>query len=773
MKQSKLAKTCLAACISATFSLVAFSPVAFAQDEEVQKPSGVLEEVYVTARKREESIQTVPIAVTAISGEQIERSFKVKVEGIDEMAPNVELGRMQFGGGGLTGSIRGISFAETERTFEPAVGLMVDGVNYGTGTGAMVDLFDIESIEILRGPQGTLFGRNTMGGTINIRRTRPTTDELHGKVSVGYGSYSSLELKGLVNIPLGDTFALKLSAIDLSSDLYTKNVITGKREDGIDQTTLGLKLRWTPSDNVDIMFSWDNVNDDSAYPTVLNISEEGDTFCDLGNIGVFPKPPAYMCLGDTAEFVESFGRNFDDYNTDVTGTPFAATIDSDVMALEIDWDINDSLAFNSITGYHDVEDRLLGEVTGIPDWQVAPGVWVPFFVVDRQQTYEQFSQEFRLVSNNDGNFNYVAGLYYFGSEYGLEPQTVINLGSLVQTLTSTQKLDAYAAYAEIYWQLSDKNRLTIGGRYTKEEKDFTRTGQNADGTYFLSCPDPTSLAEGCRTGTEDWSNFSPRLIFDRQFTDDIFGYISYSGGFRSGGWSGRGSTDFNIGPYDPEELDNFEIGMRSEFMDGRVRFNATAFYMDYQDKQEDITVSFTAPDGTVTTDSFVENAASATTKGLEFELYWQATDYVTIRSALGLLDGEYDSYDTIVDGEKVSLLDVRHYRYAPDMTFNLGGDWAIPMGSGEIVLTANYKFTDEFWVTPEFDYTGNNRDLIESHSTFDLSAIWIIGNFSISVYGNDIFHSDNRLLRKFDAGAFWFADIEPHRTYGARVQYNF
>ena len=772
MKQSILAKTCLGACISATLSLVAFSPVAFAQDEEVQKPSGVLEEVTVTARKREESIQTVPIAVTAISGEQIERSFKFKVEGLDDMAPNVELGRMQFGGGGLTGSIRGISFAETERTFEPAVGLMVDGVNYGTGTGAMVDLFDIESVEILRGPQGTLYGRNTMGGTINIRRTRPT-GEFGGKVAVGVANYDGLELKGVFNMPIvKDTLALKISAIDLRNDLHTFNVINGKRESGLDQTTLGFKLLWTPNDDVDILLSYDNVSDDSSYPTVINISEEGDTFCDLGNLGVFD-PIGFMCLGDTADFVASYGRDFYDYNTDVTGLPFEATIDSDIATLEINWDINDSLTFNSITGYHDVADRLFAEVTGVPDFQVAPDVWVPFFVVDRIQTYEQLSQEFRLVSNNDGKFNYVAGLYYFGSEYGLEPQTVINLGSLVQTLTSTQKLDAYAAYAEIYYQLSDKNRLTIGGRYTDEKKDFTRTGANADGSEFLRCPDPTSPAEACRNPSESWSNFSPRLIFDRQFNDDIFAYISYSGGFRSGGWSGRGSTDFNIGPYDPETLDNFEIGMRSELMGGRMRFNATAFYMDYQDKQEDITVSFTAPDGTVTTDSFVENAASATTKGLEFELYFQATDYVTIRSALGLLDGEYDSYDTIENGEVISLLDVRHYRYAPDMTFNLGGDWSIPVGSGEIVLTANYKYTDEFWVTPAFDYTGNNRDLIESHSTFDLSAVWFIGNFALSVYGQDIFHSDGRVLRKFDAGSFWFGDVEPHRTYGARVQYNF
>ena len=760
--------------LPAVLSFIAFSNFAYAQDEDSNEGNaGMLEEVIVTARRREESIQTVPIAVTAISGVQIERSFKATIEGLDEMAPNVELGRMQFGGGGLTGSIRGISFAETERTFEPAVGLMVDGVAYGTGTGAMVDMFDIETVEILRGPQGTLFGRNTMGGLINVVRTRPT-GEFGGKASVGWGSFNTWELKGLLNFPIvEDKLAMKITAIDLNSDLYTKNVITGKTEDGLDQTTLGFKLLWTPNEDVDVLLSYDHVNDDSAYPTVANLSEAGDLFCDLGNLGVFEKPPAYMCTDDTAEFVASFGRDFYDYDTDVTGVPFVASIDSDIATLQIDWEINDSLDFASITGYHDVDDRLLAEVTGIPDFQVAPDVWVPFFVVDRIQTYKQFSQELRLVSNNDSNFDYVAGLYYFHSKYGLEPQSVINLGSLVQVLTSTQKLDAWAAYTELYFQLSEKNRLTVGGRYTHEKKDFTRTGADGAGNFFLTCPDPSSLAEGCRTGTESWGNFSPRVIFDRQFSDTFFGYASFSGGFRSGGWSGRGSTEFNIGPYDPEKLYNYEIGIRSDFLDGRLRFNATAFYMDYKDKQEDITVSFTAPDGTITTDSFVENAASATTKGLEFELYYAATDQLTFRSALGFLDGKYDSYDTLVDGEKVSLKDVRHYRYAPDWTFNLGGDYIIPAGSGEVILTGNFKYTDDFWVTPAFDLTGNKRDQIESHATFDFSVVYIINNWTISAYGQDVFHSDNRLLRKFDAGSFWFADIEPHRTFGIRVQYDF
>ena len=769
MKQNKFAMRSLLFSLPAAFSLIAFSNFTYAQEANDEESRGMLEEVLVTARKREESIQTVPIAVTALSGVQIERSFKPTVEGLDEMAPNVELGRMQFGGGGLTGSIRGISFAETERTFEPAVGLMVDGVAYGTGTGAMVDMFDVDSVEILRGPQGTLFGRNTMGGTINIRRTRPT-GEFGGKVSLGWGSYNSLELRALLNTPIiEDKLALKITAIDLSSDLYTKNVITGRTEDGLDQTTLGFKLLYTPNEDVDVLFSYDHVNDDSAYPTVANLSQPGNTFCDLGLLGILPP---FTCQGGTADFVASYGRDFYDYNTDVTGEPFVASIDSDIATLEIEWDINESLNFASITGYHNVEDRLTGEVTGIPDFFIG-GNYIPFFYVDRQQTYKQFSQEFRLISDNAGKFNYVAGLYYFNSKYGLEPQTVVNLGSLVQVLTSTQKLDAYAAYAELYWQLSEKNRLTIGGRYTREEKDFTRTGADAGGNFFLQCPDPTSLVEACRNPSESWSNFSPRIILDRQFSDGVFGYISYSGGFRSGGWSGRANTALEIGPYDPETLDNFEIGIRTDFADGRVRFNATAFYMDYQDKQEDITVSFTAPDGTVTTSSFVENAASATTKGLEFELYWLATDRLTIRSALGFLDGEYDSYDTLVNGQVVSLLDVRHYRYAPDMTFNLGGDYSFSAGPGELILTANFKYTDEFWVTPAFDYTGNDRDLIESHSTFDMSLVYIIKNFTISAYGQDIFHSDNRLLRKFDAGAFWFGDIEPHRTYGIRLQYDF
>lgn len=723
-----------------------------------------LEEIIVTARKRAESIQTVPLSVTAIGGEQIERSYTPKLEGLDEMAPNVELGKMQFGGGGLTGSIRGVSFAETERTFEPAVGLTIDGVAYGTGTGSMVDLFDIDSVEILRGPQGTLFGRNTMGGTINIRRTKPT-GEFGGKVSVGIGNNDTREVKAILNTSIiKDTLALKLSAVDLSNELFTKNLITGKNEDGMDQTTLGFKLLYTPSDDLEVMLSYDNVDDNSRYPGVVNLSQPGNAFCDLGLPG--------GCLDGIKDFAAANGNNFDDFDSEYSATPFIASIDSEVFTLEINYDISDTLRLTSLTGTHDVKDRLTGEVTGIPDFNIG-GNNIPFFYVDRQQTYEQFSQELRVASSNDGAFNYVAGLYYFSSKYGLQPQEIENLGTLIQSFTAAQELDAYAVFMEGYYQMSDDTRLTIGGRYTKEEKTFSRTGALGDGTEFLRCPDPSSPVEVCANPKADWSQFSPRISLDHQINDDMMAYISYSQGFRSGGWSGRAAAANEIGPYDQETLDNYEVGLRSEWLNGTLRLNATAFYSDYQDKQEDITVSFADLNGAVSTSTFVENAASADIKGFELELYYNPTERFRIRSALGILDAAYADYTVNDNGVDVSLLDSRNYRFAPDMTFNVGGDYTIPLASGELIFSSNFKHTDEFHVTPAIDTSGANRDLIDSYSTLDMSLTYVTDRYTLSVYGNDITHEEGRLFRKFDAGAFWFGDQEVGRTFGANLSFTF
>ncbi|MFT5705146.1 MAG: iron complex outermembrane receptor protein [Shewanella sp.] len=758
--------------------LFVVSPVAFtATDADQGGKIQDIEVITVQARKHTEPLQEVPVAVSVLTGKEIERTFSQKVESIDKFIPNVELGKMQFGGGALTAGIRGISYAEVERTFEPAVGMSVDGVFFGTGVGAMVDLLDIESVEVLRGPQGTLFGRNTMGGVINLRRAKPT-GEFGVKGELTFGSYGRNDYKLIVNTPtIGESLAAKFYVYDLNGDLFSKNIYTGERDKGMDQVTFGTKVMFTPTDEIEAIFSYDHVNDESRYPGVVNLSQSNNLFCIIGSsvLGVAG------CQSETAALVEGYGYDFDDYDTEVSTTPFVASIKSDLYSLTLDWDLSEQLQLSSITGYQKVSDVLDAEVTAVPDLIVG-GNHIPLFRVRREQEYNQFSQEFKLASDYDTMFNFVAGAYYFTSDYKMKPQDGFFLGGDSFQFYTGQDVKAYALFAETYWDLADKLRLTVGGRYTSEEKKFSkRSYQYKPGTgeqvLGFSCPDASSTYGPCVNPVADWSKFSPRVSFDYKFTDDIMAYASYSQGFRSGGWVGRAQIAEGIGPFDPETLDSYEVGMRSELLDNKLRLNLTGFYMNYKDKQEDYTVTYTNVFGVPSTTSFVENAAQATIKGLELESVYTVTTDFKLKAAIGYLDAGYDEYNIPgeTEGTFINVSDQRHYRFAPDYTFSLGAEYFLDLGEyGELAFVGNYKHTAEFWVTPLFDTTGNKRDLIESYNQVDMSVSYDPGSFyKVSLFVDNLTNADPRLFRKFDAGSFWFGDKEVGRTFGVSIGFNF
>ena len=316
------------------------------------------------------------------------------ITGIQKFLPNVQLGRIAFSGNSLSAGIRGVSFADLEKTFDPAVGLAIDGVFLGTSTGANVDFNDIESVEVLRGPQGTLFGRNTVGGIINIRRTRPT-GELGGRLHARYGSYNTLDLDAVINLPkLGDTISAKISGLRRTSDSFTRNRVTGKREKGRDFYTVGLAVLAEVSPDTSILGSIDYQKDRSTYPSSINLTKAtglpfgvGGTICDLtfsiglGDLGC-----------DTQGFLRQRAEGFEFANTTI---PFESFIDGWSASLEIKTKLG-GFNLTAVTGYRDTSDTLLEENTGAPLIPLAPGFAVPLFVAARDQDYKQFSQRDRV-----------------------------------------------------------------------------------------------------------------------------------------------------------------------------------------------------------------------------------------------------------------------------------------------------------------------------------------------------------------------------------------
>ncbi len=739
----------------ATTALALAAGPAWAQAAPQSTDVGGIEDIIVTARQRSESLQSVPVAVAAMDGAMIERTFIPDVDSIERFMPNVELGRHPFTGGGMSASIRGISFGDLDRSFEPAVAVSVDGVFLASNTGAMMDTFDIDAIEVLRGPQGTLFGRNTIGGVISIKRTKPTMDwGLKGQVTVG--SYGVREYKVVANAPIvEDVLGLKLGGYRERSDSFTRRASDGKREDGLDRYSLFGALRFNPSSSFDATLSVDHINDKSKYPSLVPLSASGQTFCVAFG----------ACIGTQGEQIRDSGYKLalDDY-------PFQAKLKHTAVTLNAKLDVIEGVSLESITNYTKQKDALNIENTG--GAPLANGAHI--FVSLRDQTASQFSQEVRAVSDLGGAVDFVAGLYYMKSEFDLVQQAIVT-GNRSQFFDAGQDLDAYAAYAEAYVEPIDKLRLTLGGRYTHEKKKFYIRFRNpTSGAITGQCPDASSAYAPCADPSVTFSKFTPRVTVDYRFTPDVMVYAGWSRGYRSGGWNSRATVTTAIGPYEPETVDSYEAGLRTTFWNNRARANVTVFRAKYKNKQEEVITA--SPINPLITQTQVQNAASATLQGVEGEFQLAPTRWLNLRAAFGYIDGKYDAF---LSGG-VDIRDQRNLRYAPKYSVSFGGDATMPVEAtgGEILINANYKWTDKFATSVIRDTTGLNRDFIDAYATVDASIGYrheLDGrkNVTLSAFVQNAFHSNGRLYRKVITGPFAFASREVARTWGLTLGFSY
>lgn len=745
------------AALAAT-SLCAFPALA---QEAADENNGGIADITVTARKRVEDVQDVPVAVTGISGDALESRFVPDVRAVAKYMPNVQLGQVQFSGATLSASIRGLTFADIERSFEPAVATSIDGIFLASNTGALVDMFDVESIEVLRGPQGTLFGRNTIGGIINVKRTRPT-GEFGAKLSATVGSYGRHDFKGVFNAPIiEDKLAAKIGVFSINGDSFTRSAYTGKRDPGLDRLGVTASLLFTPTTNFEALLTYEHLRDRSNYPQLVNMSLPGSLACDA----------FALCFNNLQQQYED-----SNYTVHFADLPFEVPLTANNFTMNAQYS-GENFNIVSVTGYWKNRDSLNIDNIG---HRLAPGL--ALFHPVRKLRGNQFSQELRFDSNFGGMFDVVAGLYYFKSKYSLDEQSVYiadgtaNPLNRVDQFSAGQTVKSYAAFAETYWKLGDKTRLTLGGRYTKETKDFHVVKPAPYTTPAYSCPDPTATFAFCRDPHLSFGRFTPRVSLDHKFSEDVMTYVSWSRGFRSGGWNGRpGSLAETIGPYAPEKVDSYELGFRSKFLDNRALFNMTLFQTNYDNKQEDqIRQNPLIPTSTIT---FVENASAARFRGIEIEAQAKPSDNLHIRMSGGYLQGKYLSF---LNSAGVDISATKNLRYAPKFNWSVGADYTIPLGADghEFVLGSNIKFLDKYATESGKDITGNRREIIPDHTSVDLSLTYK-GQFGsgtdykLSGFVNDVFHSGARIVRSSEAGVFWFGDRIPNRTWGLELQVEF
>ena len=779
-----LLATTTAVCSSAAFAQQQDPPIATPHADEGATGESGIKDIVVTARFRNETLQNTPVAISAVNAATIQNTVVTDVNSIQKLLPNVQLSRINYAGQALGASIRGISFADLEKTFDPAIGVSIDGVFLGTNTGANVDFDDIETIEVLRGPQGTLYGRNTIGGTISIRHTKPT-GELGFKGKVRYGSFNSLDLDGVVNLPkIGGVLAIKLFGLRRTSDSFTRNRYTGKREPGRDIYTVGGTALADFGDTT-VLATVGYTKDRSHYASAVNLTKPnglpfgaGGTICDytmavgLGTLGC--EQQGYLRQGP------------EQYKLANTSIPFASFFEGWNASLEINSKLG-SFNLTAITGFRSSNDQLLEENTGTPpvSYTGVPGVGVPLFVAARDQNYKQFSQEIRVQGNVTDWMDVVAGVYYLHTKYNIRPY-VFNgsnaglaylavpifpagaapffVNAPIQAATAGQTLDSYAAFAESIFKLGSNVRLTVGGRYTIETKDF-----------FLK---QTLAVPFSGAGKKTFRDPTGRVILDWKPNADTMLYASWSRGFRSGGFNGRATTAAAIGPYNPERVDSYEAGIKASFADGRVRINPTVFWVEYNNKQEEIL----RPAVGGATETVVQNAAKARTRGVELEIQARPVPELTVRAAGAYLDARYKSFivpNLAVPGTTMNITALANFRRAPKYTFNAGFDYEHKLSArNSLQLNVNYSYIDKYTVSPRIDTTGAQRDTIASHTAFDVSLAFVhhddsLKTFRLAGFARDVFHGGNRITNTLDAGVFYFGAISPNRELGLEATIQF
>lgn len=685
-----------------------------------------LEEIIVTAQKRAESIQDVPIAISAFSGDRLERQGLVNIREIARFTPGFS--SSSFSESEPIIAVRGANNTFSQAGASKPVGVFLDDVFISRNTASAFELYDLEQVSILRGPQGTLFGRNVTGGAIVIRSARPSLEQSKLKATIGYGNYDAVELRALASGPLSEMVAAKVSTTYRTRDGYGSDRLTGNEQNDLETFNVRGQLLFVPADNIDALLTVDYAEDSNGGRTLSTSIPVG---IDDGDIR-------------TSEHgIDQF------YNRETFG-----------ISGHLDWHM-DSGTLSSITAYRK-SDTIENFAFSPAAFSLLPS-FNPFFPF--QQTAENaeepktFSEELRWVSNSDGRLRYTVGLYYFNEDITRQA-TSVRLAGVTgnrlrdQTFDQTVNTKSFAVYTDLEFDISETVKLNLGGRYTWEEKTV-----QVDFINSLNASRDFQSPEF----EESFSEFNPRAVLSWQPVDTMTMYASFTQGFTSGGFNTEEDTVDVIGrPFDPETVDAYEIGLKSEVFDRRLRANITAFRQEYNGKQE----GFLDP----TFNFVIVNAAEAMIEGFEIELSWAMSEFATLYSSYSYLDANYT--DFIIPG----TLEDRSGNFlptSPENSFAIGGDFHFPVGDhGEIFANVSYTWQDDY-------FTGSdNRDtfLIDSFNLVDASIGFETADkkWRLSVWGKNITGEDYVLIRS-DFGPV--IGIGEHygapSTYGVRVTANF
>jgi len=700
----------------AAATLALFAVAAPAQAQQSGADRAIDEIVVTTARRREEAITDVPLSVTLMSGESLERIGAVDIVEIAKQSPNVTLEVSRGTNSTLSAFIRGAGQQDPVAGYESGVGLYLDDVYFNRPHAAVLDLYDVERIEVLRGPQGTLYGRNTIGGAIKYV-TRPLADEPYLRLRGSVGSYSQMDGLVIASTPLSDSFRVGGAVAMFTRDGYGDNLTLGTEQ--YDKDVLGFRAtaEWDVTDTFLLRLAGDYTQDDSSPKFGHRLQVGGVSGAEI--------------LDDV--FDSRGGLNLPDQD-----------VESEGVSLLAQWDASDAWTFKAI-----VADRSDSTFSPI-DFDSLPAA-----DLDVPVNYENEQTSLELQGLFEGErLSGVMGVYFLDANAFNEFDVVLDqLGTLVGSpgfnanTFGDVDTETWSVFADFSFALTDTVDISVGGRYTNDERSsvvlrrtFVCLPTEPDCGGFSPVFGGTAVLAAVTSdfeGRDEWSEFTPRVSASWAFADDQNAYVTYSQGFKGGGFDPRGQTTaaedidgdgtvsdeeiFEFMNFRPELVDSYEIGWKALGVGGRLYSAISAFYMDYTDYQVPGSLGIDT-DGDGLQDTFVgstSNAGSAKLTGLEFEGTFRANDMFSLNWALGYIDGEFEEF--FVNGD--DFTDVAVIQNTPEWSGTVAATFEWPLslfGGGNILVIPSISYRDD---VSQFEIPSPLLDQ-ESFTLFDLSVVW-------------------------------------------------
>lgn len=692
------------------------------QNQNLAEEDGRLEEIIVTSQRRSkaEALQRVPIAVTAVSGQQIDEMHAANLTDIGRVAPNVSLTPSGTLPGTANFFIRGMGINTSDPSGESAVGVFIDGLYYGTSHGIVTSTFDLESVEVLRGPQGTLFGRNVTAGAVVMQSRRPT-GEFGARGKVSFGNFDQISGAFSIEGPIvTDVLNAKLAVMSSSNDGLFENAANPSNRIGrLNDQIFRPMIEFTPTEQLTL----------TVIAEIGEMDNYGTAWKNITNNASIPIPPGkFVLANDLDAHSEIAWENIIlEGNYELANGSIKATLTSRDVRADYSTDVDSTSA--------------------------------PLFHFIAPTRLDQTQETAEIIYNGSfgDHFGLTAGANYFQQDLSYSEGRYLNFGNTRLASDGRLEHETSGAFAEVDFRVGDLT-FTAGGRYTVDKKAPTTAplGQcNLDG----------SVCNYSFSDEETWSDFSPKAGIRWQPTDDSQLYLTYTKGFRGGGYGLRTAPGVPPGPYDPEDVTAYELGVKSEWLDRRLRANFALFRNDFDDLQR-VALDDQGFNRTL-------NAAAARIQGAELEITVIPVRNLTLNAAAGYTDAEYLEYsglDLTGDGGPDPALAKRLlFAQVPEWTYNISADYAVALGDASALSFRTNYFYFGSRATDDL-----NRDIFPAYNFWDGSIAWSApgGTYTVSVFGknltNEAAYSTGGVL-----GPITSYSLLPPRTYGVELAFKF